>query len=432
MKTEFEQQLIDYVHRNRDGLVRLVSDLVRCPSENAPPHGNEGPCQRYIAGALGRAGYRPELYELSAVPGLLEHPLFAAGRDYTDRPNLVARRGGSGGGRSLILSGHIDTVPRGTQNWSLDPFSGHIDGNRLYGRGSNDMKAGIACNLFVAAALSELNVRLRGDLIFETVVDEEFGGVNGTLAGRVAGITADAAVVSEPSMLRVCAAQRGGRTVQITFRAPGGVLTSGAFPVGVVDQVTHFLGALREFAALRRTTPPHPLFAGCPDHVPVSVLKIFTGPWGTSEPLTVPEECKVELYWQLMPGEKQATVESQFGAWFESVLSSAPELFAQPPEVKYPIRWLPGSAIGLAEPLVRELQACAAEVLPAPPPIAGIEGPCDLFVFHDFGIPAVLWGASGGNTHGANEYVDLDTVVTAAAALLLFVCRWCGVEGQGA
>jgi acetylornithine deacetylase/succinyl-diaminopimelate desuccinylase-like protein len=71
MKTEFEQQLIDYVHRNRDGLVRLVSDLVRCPSENTPPDGNEGPCQQYIASALRRAGYRPELYELSAAPGLL-------------------------------------------------------------------------------------------------------------------------------------------------------------------------------------------------------------------------------------------------------------------------------------------------------------------------------------------------------------------------
>jgi acetylornithine deacetylase len=134
------------------------------------------------------------------------------------------------------------------------------------------------------------------------------------------------------------------------------------------------------------------------------------------------------MYWQLMPGEKQAPVESQFSAWFESVLASAPELFAQRPEVEYPLRWLPGSAIGAEESLVRELQSCAAEVLPAPPPVAGIEGPCDLFIFHDFGIPAVLWGPCGGNTHGANEYVDLDTAVTAAAALLLFVCRWCGVE----
>ena len=67
-------------------------------------------------------------------------------------------------------------------------------------------------------------------------------------------------------------------------------------------------------------------------------------------------------------------------------------------------------------------------MLGAPPPVVGIEGPCDMFVFHQFGIPAVLWGPCGGNTHGADEYVELDSALAAAKALLLFVCRWCGVE----
>jgi acetylornithine deacetylase len=428
MTTTLEERLLDYVDRNRDALTGLIADLVRCPSENTPPSGNEGRCQRYLFDALQRIGYTPELYALDSVPGLHAHPLYAAGRNYSGRPNLVAHRAGTGRGRSLILSGHIDTVPRGTQNWSRDPFSGHVDGNRLYGRGSNDMKAGVAINLFVASALAELKLRLRGDFTFETVVDEEFGGVNGTLAARVRGITADAAIVSEPSFLRICAAQRGGRTVHITFRAPGGVLSDGAFPAGVIDQVTHFLSALREFATLRRTADTHPLYAGCPDPVPVSVTKIFTAPWGTTEPITVPEECKVELFWQLMPGEEQAPVEKQFMEWFDTVLASAPQLFAYHPTVEYPIRWLPGSAIDPALPLVQELQSCAATVLPAPPPIVGIEGPCDMFVFHDFGIPAVLWGPSGGNTHAADEYVDLDSAVAAAKALLLFVSRWCGVD----
>ena len=82
------------------------------------------------------------------------------------------------------------------------------------------MKAGIATNLFVAEALSELGIRLAGDLIIESVVDEEFGGVNGTLAGRLRGVHADAAVISEPSFLRVCPAQRGGRTAHLTFSSP--------------------------------------------------------------------------------------------------------------------------------------------------------------------------------------------------------------------
>ncbi|MGJ5813967.1 M20 family metallopeptidase [Paludibaculum fermentans] len=418
MTPELEQQLIAYVSRNREALVGLVSDLVRCPSENTPPTGQEGACQRYLFDALQRSGYEPELYALEAVPGLLTHPLYYPGRDYSGRPNLVARRRGAGGGRSLILSGHIDTVPRGTQNWSADPFSGRVDGNLLYGRGSNDMKAGIASNLFVAQALSELGIELRGDLSIESVVDEEFGGVNGTLAARVAGITADAAIVSEPSALRVCAGQRGGRTAQITFHSPG----------DVVGQVTHFLVALREFAAIRRTAAIHPLYAGCEDAVPVSVTKIFTGPWGNSEPITVPQECRLEVFWQLMPGEEQAAVESQFQAWFEDVLSSASNLYLRRPSLEYPIRWLPGSAIPASQPVVRELQACAGKVLPSAPSVTGIEGPCDLYIFHEFGIPAVLWGACGRNAHGPDESVEIDSVVAATQALLLFVCQWCGVK----
>ena len=105
-----------------------------------------------------------------------------------------------------------------------------------------------------------------------------------------------------------------------------------------------------------------------------------------------------------------------------------PHLFEQPPTVEFPIRWLPGSAIEVSEALVKELSACATQVLPEPPPVVGIEGPCDMFAFHQFKIPAVLWGVSGGNTHAADEYVDLDSAVAAAKALLLFECRWCGVE----
>lgn len=415
--------VLDYVDRHRSRLIAIVRDLIRIPSENTPPTGAERSCQDHIAEVLRAAGWQPELYELAAVPGLREHPLFEPGRDYSSRPNIGARRKGAGGGRSLLLSGHIDTVPRGTQPWTRDPFGGEVEGNRIYGRGSNDMKAGIAMNLFIAEALSALDLRLRGDLVFESVVDEEFGGVNGTLAGRLRGFNADAAVIAEPSFLRVCPAQRGGRIVQITFRASGGILTEGAFPAGVIHQLTHFLSAIPAFAAARRRKATvHELYAHHTDPVPVSVTKIFTAPWGTGEPITVPEECKVELYWQLMPGETRDEVDREFFEWFDG-------LFPQRPTIEFPIRWLPGSAILNSDPLVRELADCAEAVLGARPPIVGIEGPCDMYVFHQaFATPAVLWGPRGGNTHAADEYVEIDSLVDAAKTLLLFVCRWCGVD----
>jgi acetylornithine deacetylase len=135
------------------------------------------------------------------VPGIHDHVIFRGGRDYTGRPNVGARKPGTGGGRSLLLSGHIDTVPKGTQPWTRDPFGGEVENNRLFGRGSNDMKAGVAMNMFVVEALSRLNLSLSGDLLFETVVDEEFGGVNGTLAGRLRGFNADATGKSDCSRI---------------------------------------------------------------------------------------------------------------------------------------------------------------------------------------------------------------------------------------
>ncbi len=421
------QALLDHVVQRQHRLIEITQELVRRDSQNTPPTGAEQACQHWLAQALKDCGYGPELYELDSVSGLREHALFHAGRDYRLRPNLTARRKGTGGGRSLLLSGHIDTVPKGTQDWTRDPFGASIEGNLIYGRGANDMKAGIATNLFAMECVAELCLPLAGDLIFESVVDEEFGGSNGTLAGRLRGDNADAAVLSEPSSLRVCPAQRGGRTVHITFRAKGGVLNDGRFPSGTIPQLTHFLHSVQRFAKQRARTPAHEFYAAASDHVPVSVTKVVTAPWGYSEPITIPETAQVELYWQLMPGESQKDVEAEFFTWLRSLVESAPEIYPAMPSVEMPIRWMPGSFIPRESPIVQSMTEAARTALGAEPVIAGIEGPCDLFIIQDVcRIPAIIWGAKGGNTHAADEYVEIDSLVKAAQALLLLVADWCG------
>ncbi len=421
--------LSSFVESHRDRLVEIIQSLVRIPSENTPPVGDEEACQRHVAGFLKAQGLDTDLYYLRDVQGLEEHSLFFPGRDYSNRPNVDARRKGGGGGRSLVLSGHVDTVPRGTQPWTRDPFGGHVEGNLLYGRGSNDMKGGVGVSLFIAEALRELHIELKGDLIIETVCDEEFGGVNGTIAGRVKGYNGDAAIITEPTFLRICPAQRGGRTVHITLSSTGGVLPEGKFPSGVVDPVRYFLVKMQDFGELRRKNAPiHEIYAGAPDPVPVSITKLTTGPWGTKEPITVPETCQIEMYWQIMPEEKQENVEREFYEWFDAIIQAAPDLFPTKPTVEFPIRWLPGSAIARTEPIVGELGECVRHVLGVGPVIQGFEAPCDMYVFHQaFGTPAVLWGPRGGNTHAADEYLEIDSTVAVAKALLQFVCQWCGV-----
>jgi acetylornithine deacetylase len=421
--------LSSFVESHRDRLVEIIRGLVQIPSENTPPVGTEEACQKHVAEYLKGQGLETELYYFRDVKGLQEHPLYFAGREYSNRPNVSAWRKGKGGGRSLVLSGHIDTVPKGTQPWTRDPFGGEVEGNLLYGRGSNDMKGGVGTNLFMAEALRELGINLKGDLIIESVSDEEFGGVNGTLAGRLKGYNGDAAIIAEPSFLRICPAQRGGRIVHITLSSTGGVLPEGKFATGVIDPVRYFLNEVQEFAAQRKKKAPvHEFYDDSQDPVPVSITKLTTGPWGTKEPVTIPETCRIEMYWQMMPGEKQEDIERDFHKWFEEIIKAAPELFPVKPKIEFPIRWLPGSAIARSEPLISELAECAGNVMGKEPLIQGIEAPCDMYVFHQFfNMPAVLWGARGGNTHAADEYLEIDSVVAAAKAQLQFVCQWCGV-----
>ena len=253
IQPELEKQLLDYVDKHADRLVQILQDLVRIPSENTPPTGSEGECQRHILELLSALDCEATSYTVDEVEGLKEHPLFRPGRNFQDRPNVAAKRKGTAKGRSLLLSGHVDTVPIGSHPWTKDPFGGEIEGNRLYGRGSNDMKGGVATNLFVFEALQKMNVPLRGDLLLETVIDEEFAGVTGTLAGRVKGFNADAVVLSEPSFLRIHPAQRGGRSVHVILKASGGILQQCQNGAGVVEQLTFFLVQIREFAALRRS-----------------------------------------------------------------------------------------------------------------------------------------------------------------------------------
>jgi acetylornithine deacetylase len=430
-----EQRVTAAARKLRGRLIETISALVRIPSENTPPAGAELECQRYVAARLSELGLKSEIYDLTSVPGLTGHPVFRHDRDYSNRPNVAALWRGSGGGKSLLLSGHIDTVPRGSEPWTRDPFGAEIEGNLLYGLGSNDMKGGIAAMLLAAESLKEAGVKLRGDLLIETVVDEEFGGVNGTLSGRLRGYNADAAVICEPTQQVICPAQMGGRTVHITLRAEsGGILNEGEPPPPVTEQLHYLLGEIKEFARQRKTTAPaHLLYAGGSDPVPVWVTKVYCGGWGTKEPMTVPTRCRIELYWQAIPGEELAEIDREFFFWFENAIQSRLDLFAIKPQIDFPIVWLPGSAINedIDErgDLVSTLSDTFQQVTGREADVRGMPAPCDMFVFHQhFNTPALLFGPRGGNTHAPDEWVDLDSAQTTVETLARFICRWCGVD----
>jgi len=428
------EPLDDALGNPRTELVGTLQELVRIPSENLPPAGNECACQAYVAACLRQLCLQLDVYDISDVDALPRHPEYYPGRHYEGRPNVNAVLKGSGAGRSLILSGHIDTVPADTPvEWRHPPFGAEVRDGRLFGRGAWDMKAGVAMNLTVLRAIADLGLRLRGDLIFETVVDEEFGGVNGTLAARLRGYNAEAAVIGEPTSLRVCPAQRGGRTLHVLLQGQGGILSSGQASGRAVEQLSYVLAKLPEFAAGRsRRVGVDPYYRNSPEPFAVWVTNIATGRWGWTQPITIPERCRVEIYWQTMPEERREDVEAEFFAWWNAILDQRPDLFAMRPTVELPMRWLPGCSIPPDSPLVREFSRTAAE-LGVPAGVEGLDAPSDMYIFQRcFNTPALMWGPAGGNAHQADEFVEIDSLVKATRVLLHFVARWCGVEARQA
>jgi acetylornithine deacetylase len=205
-----------WIDEHSDELIATARALVQTPTENAPPTGNERDGQGMVERWLADAGAEVDVFSPAEVLELASHPAYfptinGQPRDGHDRPNVVGRFRGAGGGRSIVLSTHIDTVPGGDPElWTVGtPFGGEVVDGRLYGRGSYDTKCAFASHLIAMRCLRELGIGLGGDVIVETVVDEEYGGSHGVLASRLRGYNADLAINSEPTHMAVCPEHRG-------------------------------------------------------------------------------------------------------------------------------------------------------------------------------------------------------------------------------
>lgn len=423
----------DTIARYRDEIVQVMTDLIRIPSENKPPIGYEKAAQEYIAGFLTRAGLKVDLYQIDEVEGLLEHPDFWPGRDYANRPNLCSTLGGKGAGRSLLLTGHADTVALGESEWSKAPFAAEIHDGKMYGLGASDMKGQMGAMLVVFKALAEQKVPLHGSLTYECVVDEEEAGVNATLAGRLRDGPMDAAIVAEATGLSIYPAIRGALIVHFTFKSEGTWLETGSKTkqANAVEQIGIFLAHLDELRASRRNHPVPDIYRSYADPFPVTVTKVYAGGWGSEVPIAVPPVGRIQLIIETLPGEEEADVWKELEGWLDSVIEQHQDAFPMRPEMEMGLRWMYPTQIDPAHPLVTTLSDCITQVRGAAPDVNGAPYQCDMWAFHrNFNMPAVVFGPAGGNSHAADEYIDLESTFAFAESLLLFIMEWCGVDDE--
>ncbi len=419
--------------RYQDEIIQVMQDLIRIPTENTPPTGAEKAGQSYVADYLQGLGLAVDSYEPTEVSELELHPHYWPGRDYDNRPNVSTTLEGAGGGRSLLLTGHMDTVALGENIWSVDPFGGEIRDGRLFGLGAVDMKGAMGAMLVLVRALVEQDVHLKGTLSYECVVDEEEAGVNATIAGRLRHGPMDAAIIPEITGLQVYPATRGALITDIIFSNKEvtwlEVGTGDETQADVVAQIGLLLTHLDDLRTSRRSHPVPPLYRSYSDPVPVQVTKIYAGGWGSQFPIAVPPDGKIELIVQTLPGEKREDVLGEVENWLDDLVRQYPTVFVSRPQLHFRRRWMVPTDMAADHTLVTMLADSAKSVTGRQTDVLGAPYPCDLFALQQiFDMPGVVFGPAGGNAHAADEYVELDSLFAFWESLLVFVMRWCEAE----
>ncbi|HYM82190.1 MAG TPA: M20/M25/M40 family metallo-hydrolase [Candidatus Limnocylindria bacterium] len=374
-----------------ESIVALLGDLVRIPSVNpaiAPEEGRgEEAVARFACEWLARHG----------VEAWLETPR-------PGRPNAVARAG-SGHGPTLVLCAHLDTV--GTAGMSIPPFEPRVEGERLFGRGSYDMKGGAAAVMWAAAELARRD--LAGEVLLALVADEEYESFGAE--DFVSRHRADGCIVTEPSEGRLILAHKGFVWAEIV--TAGHAAHGSAWDLGIsaISRMGRILVALDTFDrdVLRRRE--HSLVGPASLH-----CALVSGGVGLS---TYAPECRLKVERRTLPGEDPVAVIAEL----EHVVRDAGEAA----EVRRlfdrsPLTCDRDSAIA------RSVREAVAHVTGAPPPEAGVAYWMDAAIFAAAGIPTVNYGPSGAGAHEAVEWVDVRSVESCSRVLIEAALRFCAQQ----
>jgi acetylornithine deacetylase len=373
--------------------VALARELVRVDSRN-PALVSGAPGEQRVASTLRDVlhawGIGASLHDV--LPG---------------RPNVVGIVKGSGGGRSLMLNGHLDVV--GVDGMTHAPFDAAESMGRLFGRGASDMKGGVAA---MCAAAARLKGALKGDVILAGVVDEEWQSI-GTSALLAGGARADAAIVTEPTRLRVMPAHKGFAWMEVRVR--GRAAHGSRWDIGV-DAIRHAGLLLTELDRIDTEQLPrriHPLLGRPSLHA-----SFIEGGLGLS---TYPDRCVLRIERRTIPGESMDQVRAEIDAACERVRARRAEfeaevqlLFAQPP-----------SDVDIEAPIVSVLSGTLRQRgLPTTP--MGMSAWTDAALLNAAGIPAICFGPGDmALAHAAEEYIEVSEIETATEVLVDFAREWC-------
>lgn len=430
--------IAERVEAKADRIVETLSDLVAFPSivKSNPKEAGPGErdCQLYLQGRLTSLGFTTDLWDPDG-PALYAkyqgRPGANKGRTFEGRPNLGGVLKGTGGGRSIMLTGHIDVVPPGAaEHWTTDPFTPVLKDGFLHGRGTVDMKGGVACMLMAVEILKDLNVPLSGDIVFTTVVDEEIGGM-GSLAMVDRGFHADAGIMTEPTANQIAPLCHGILWGKIIIDGIGGhaELTPNAwYTSGPVDAVQLCRQVLDGIDILNRRwmfdpRKNHPLM-DLPNQIIVTQMS------AGEHPSSMAGRAEIIIDAQYLPSEKDefglgGNVKREIEEHVFNICQADPYLRRHPARVEW-ILDADCAEIPADDPFVEIFQD-AVKTANLSPALSGFGAHSDIGLPTGLGkTPTVNFGPGDpAQAHQPNERVSVRDLVDCTKAIALAVERWC-------
>ncbi len=414
------EKLMSHIDGHKDENVEFLRKLISYPSVT----GDEQNIQEFLATWLGQRGpitvdvWEPDLEELKKHPGYVP-----VDRDYRNRPNVVGKYKGTGHGRSLLFNGHVDVIPASADSWDNNPWDGTVKDGRIYGRGSSDMKSGLAAYTMALNAIIQTGIKLNGDVILEYTVDEELSG-NGTLAAIIRGYKADAGISGETSSLHVQPACIGRIWFDIHVKGkPAGVQRKWE-GVNAIEKGYKIVEAVSDFEEIRMNEAKHPLYPNIKEAIPCLIGMFNSG----SYPSALADTCLLRGSMATVPGEDSDYVKRRLVDHVKAVAQTDPWLRNSIPDVKYTGYFAEPSEIPVDHNIVKTLKDAYHNVVGSPPNVTGRTGAADIRFLNKYGeTPTVIFGPGPTDQmHATNEYVRVDDLITATKVYAMTIMNWCG------
>jgi acetylornithine deacetylase/succinyl-diaminopimelate desuccinylase len=372
-------------HVDVDEVLDLASAFIAVDTRNPP--GNERPIEGVVRSSLER--WQPVWTEVEPAAGRLS--LLAA----------LPHPAGPGDRPTLIINGHLDVVPVDEGGWTRDPFVPAVEGGRLYGRGSADMKGGIAAAICALATLERAGIPRACDVVFHLVADEERGGRFGTRTLLEQGLLdGDACLIPEPTNLQLCVAERGLLQAYLRVHGRPG---HGSRPREAVSAIEHAATLVLAIHAADFGDADHPLLGR-----PTANVGTIAGGNALN---TVAESCVIGLDRRVLPGATEASAEAQLRARIEA---------AGVTDLRYDLEvdtFGEASEMPADDPWVKQVGAAVARVTGEQPDVIGMSFTTDArFLRNQAGIPTVVCGPGAvEQAHVNDEWVSVDRLVDATA-----------------